>query len=341
VELPIAEQDTQYDFSAPPPLLPDQDWLNRLGLPPAPATLPDLQPSSVGEITQQLLAVEEAAVEQALHKEVEAERLPSSVVAHYALHLTQFALESSALGVLLSRGGQRLAHAGTLDATMLDYILALSAQNEALQGANRTRVMYRKVEEVGEILVYTIATLDDLLLTLIFSAETPLKVIRRQAARLSESLQGLPSISSAELEQAPPPEPESAPPPPLLTDDFTAYACVWLVEHERDAINSAAAKLIESWVREICGAAGWVLQAAQIEREWLCFVVAAPPSILPSVLAQTLMEGTAQRALRLDPIGTRTSPWGAGYLVRTPPQALKTADIERFVRFYRAGQGVA
>jgi len=224
---------------------------------------------------------------------------------------------------------------------------------------------------------------------LIFAADTSLKVIRRQAARLSESLNKvpepdeeiitaeptmpMPAISEPEAgedirddlregagdsiedvyddvveehvpettDQQESPESVEIPPtqPKLRAEgSYASYACVWLVERKKDAINPRAVQLIEGWLVEICEALDWDLQVVNIEPEWLYVELGVPVGTLPSLIATTLMEDTAERAMALDPSRSMRSPWSNGYLVRTPPENLKDHDIDRFVNFYRSSQ---
>ena len=80
------------------------------------------------------------------------------------------------------------------------------------------------------------------------------------------------------------------------------------------------------------------LNIINIEPEWLYIELEVPIGTLPSLIATTLMEETAERALALDPSRSMKSPWSNGYLIRTPAESLHDNEIDRFVNFYRSTQ---
>jgi ActR/RegA family two-component response regulator len=410
---PPYHEDTRWNIIPPPPRLPDQEWLDQADsptvIPSVPAESPEpalpeeeLVPVTLEEITQQMVsAIVDDLVEEEIQREADSLRLEQHVLAHYALQLTNFAIENSAMGVVITRGDERLAQAGSLDPAAWDQVIGLIYENWNTPGDSRTRVLYRNLG-FGNLLLYSIQTVDDLTLTMTFDAETPLRVIRRQAARLTESLQNipeprpedilaqptpppsppsLPEMTAAEWEessrvgvgvadvvplresplteearegidtdlregsrevapQVPDQQPQEAvpalPKPTRQAGTYTSYGCVWLVENPRDAINPAAAEMILGWVQDICRERDWDLEDAHIEPEWIYLAVHVPTTTLPSDVVTDLMHGTAERALALDPSGSHQSPWGEGYLIRTPANSLTTQDIDRFIQFYRS-----
>ncbi|MFP4322670.1 MAG: response regulator, partial [Anaerolineales bacterium] len=188
-----SEEDTRYAAIPPPPTLPE--------LPPEALAVPiedELRAASLDEITQQLTAVELDDIEESLQKEAEARRISTHVLAHYTLQITQFALESAAWGALIMQDGARMTQSGDLEGEVWDQIAGLVYDHWQTAGEARTHVLYRRLD-VGEVLLYSIRTVDDLTLTVVFSAETPLKVIRRQAARLTASLREVPEMDDEAL----------------------------------------------------------------------------------------------------------------------------------------------
>ncbi|HLA44637.1 MAG TPA: transposase, partial [Aggregatilineales bacterium] len=400
------EDETRMDIIPPPPRLPDQNWIDRLAereqhpisidiedhapvdtdsaLIPVPQddviTSEPLVQASIEDITQRLAVLEMEDIEEILDGEVESMRITDHVLAHYALQLTQFSMESSSLGAIITRSYDILAQAGDLGDPDWDTIVKLINESWNQPGNVRTRVLYRHVD-IGEILIYSIQTIQELMLTLIFDAETPLKIIRRQAARLTESLKNIPMpdeafinaeptqpITLAEpialIHEAPETDPDErregtaevrvhevveqpvapqevavvSPPAVRPPGTYIGYACVWLVEDERDTINPTAAKLITQWIEEICVAQEWDFNRTHIESNWIYVSVEVPSGTLPHTVAHTLMNQTAERALTIDPTRAIETPWSAGYLVRTPPDYIQEQDIQRFIRFYRSTQ---
>ncbi|NDJ84647.1 MAG: response regulator [Chloroflexi bacterium] len=130
------------------------------------------------------------------------------VIASPALQLTQYSLESSAIATLLTRQHEAVARSGDLPEQIWQQILAELEQAWDREGNPNTRALYRDLPEIGHILLFSTRTVDDLTLTMIFSADTPLRVIRRQASRLAEALDLFPQT---EEEQAPTPSADQLP----------------------------------------------------------------------------------------------------------------------------------
>jgi DNA-binding NarL/FixJ family response regulator len=343
-----------------PPRLPDQEYLDHL---PETITLESLaaetnvsleedqglQAVSVEDVTQELLSV---AAEEMSSEMAQAEGLapiPTPALAHYAAHLTQFALENAALGVMILQDGAPLAKAGQLEEAHWEQVLHMVLDKGLPEANAKVKVLYRQLP-IGEVLLYSLLSIGDLCLTVIVAGDTPLKTIRRQAAQLTESLlkTPAPAIPPQEAPQAPAesPSPPALSPAPAAQEapatqparpagSYRPYACCWLVENPKDAINPVAARLIEQWLREICAGQDWDVQAIAIQSEWVYIALMAPSQTAAHQIAEALMTGTAERALALDPAGTHQSPWSHGYLVQTPPDSLTEAQIQNFIQFYR------
>ena len=297
------------------------------------------------------------------------------------------------MGAIITREDQLVAHSGGLQDAVWQEVIEVITENWERARRRPHPACCNRHLEIGEVLLYSIQTVEHLTLTLIFAADTSLKVIRKQAARLSETLNSVPppdeSVINAEPTIPMVIEPEAgqdiqprraarrrtpktwktsltmrrkrtsqsptnrsrnrrnrwnppavAPTKPKLRAEgaYTSYACVWLVERKKDAINATAAQLIESWLVEICTNLDWDLKVVKIQPEWLYVELEVPVGTLPSLIATTLMEDTAERALALDPSRSLKSPWSNGYLIRTPAESLQDNEINRFVDFYRSTQ---
>lgn len=117
------------------------------------------------------------------------------VIAHAALQLTQYSLESSALGTMLTHNDYPVARTGEFSDASWDEVLEAIIAAWQDENESRTRILYRPISEIGDILLFSTRTVDDLTLTMIFGADTPLRIIRRQVTRLSDAL----AVESEEL----------------------------------------------------------------------------------------------------------------------------------------------
>lgn len=315
-----------------PEHLPDQYWIDSHG-----KDVPDFSDTqfvqtTVEEFTSQLRAFE-AGIESAATPPPAA--IPDDIVAHYALQLTQFSLESSAAGAVVTKGKEVLARSGNFDMETWDYLVLAVQDAWKRKGDARTRIIYRRLINT-ELLLYSIKTIDNQILTLIFSSDMPLKAIGRQAEKLAESLRAVPpppppDLPSATLLDSPP-----APPPvirPIGT--YVGYACVWLLEDSGVPISQAGGQAIERGLRSLCAEQDWDFQKLDVQADWLAFHLDVPTSILPNTLMTTLMQTSEENLLGAEPQRHPNRLWSDGYLITTPPQDLTDKDIQRFIRFYR------
>lgn len=125
------------------------------------------------------------------------------LIARAALRLTEVSLESTALGTLLTQEQERIAQSGDLPDFAWQEIVGEIILAWQREGNPRTRVLYREITPIGETLLFSTRSIDGLTLTMIFSADTPLRIIRKQAARLTGALLTVPE-----------PAPETIAPPP-------------------------------------------------------------------------------------------------------------------------------
>lgn len=110
------------------------------------------------------------------------------VIAHAALQLTQYSLESSALGTMLTHNDYPVARTGEFSDPAWQEVLTAIISAWEDDNDSRTRILYRPITEIGDVLLFSTRTVDDLTLTMVFGADTPLRIIRRQVMRLSDAL---------------------------------------------------------------------------------------------------------------------------------------------------------
>lgn len=330
-ELPTPAEKEEPSRIPKPEHLPDQYWIDTHG-----RDVPDFDDSqfvrtTVEEFTEQL-KVFETGIEAA----TKPDSLPEAVLSHYALQLTQFCLESSAQGTLLTRRNEVLGRGGSFDMETWDHLVLVVNDAWKRKGDARTRIIYRRLLN-RQVVLFSIKTIDEQILTLIFSTDTPVKTIRQQALRLAESLRA-----------APPPPPPTLPPGSLLVPDveesppvrvvrpagtYVGYACVWLLDD--GTISTQGAQAIDAELRQLCEEQDWDFKNLDVQEDWLAFYVDVPAGFLPSALIDLLMQ-RSEESLRHAEFPNHTGRlWSDGYLITTPPQDLTDSDIQRFIRFYR------
>lgn len=115
-----------------------------------------------------------------------------------AQHLTRLTLESSAQAALITRGDQLWAYAGGLSQNAAkELAMTVTRHWDGQKGSDLLRFVRLEATK-AEHMLYATRLADDVVLALVFDAETPFSTIRSQAGRLADSL----SISEA-VSQAP------------------------------------------------------------------------------------------------------------------------------------------
>ena len=111
-----------------------------------------------------------------------------------AQHLTRLTLESSAQAALITRGDNLWAYAGQLSQNAAkELAVTVTRHWDGQKGSDLLRFVRLEATK-AEHMLYATRLAEDVVLALVFDAETPFSTIRSQAGRLADSL----SISSAE-----------------------------------------------------------------------------------------------------------------------------------------------
>ncbi len=128
-------------------------------------------------------------------------------VSRAAQHLTRLTLESSAQAALITRGDHLWAYAGQLSQGAANELAVTVTRHwDGQKGSDLLRFVRLEATR-AEHMLYATRIADDVVLALVFDAETPFSTIRSQASQLAESL----SITPVE-EEAPPDPPTRAGP---------------------------------------------------------------------------------------------------------------------------------
>ncbi|PJF42846.1 MAG: hypothetical protein CUN55_09545 [Phototrophicales bacterium] len=328
----------------------------------------ELVPTTVKEITQSMGIVldEEDESSSEIDEEINPEEAELTLVAQAALQLTQLSLESAAIGTMLTYDDRIIASIGDLSKPLWQDLAAQVILAWEQSDGGNTRLIYRTLERYGQVLLFSLKTTDDLILTLIFNANTPLKTIRRQAKRLTEALANVePDALSAELGTSYPitpikEEPSAAttlpsrptdlrPPQDLRRttnvaeavsitrkdENYTGYALAWLIENEEIVLHDELQQALETWLYRIAEENLWEIIALDIQDKWINLHIEAPAKEMPNVIAETLMQQTAQAIRDTYPaLRDETIPiWSEGYSILTPGRLMSEREIERFIRY--------
>ena len=115
-------------------------------------------------------------------------------VSRAAQHLTRLTLESSAQAALITRGNNLWAYAGGLSqGAAKELAVTVTRHWDGQKGSDLLRFVRLEATR-AEHMLYATRIADDVVLALVFDAETPFSTIRTQAGQLASSL----SLTSAE-----------------------------------------------------------------------------------------------------------------------------------------------
>ncbi len=283
-------------------------------------------------------------------------------LARIALQLTQFSLESSAQATVLTYQGELIAEAGDLPRPSLERLeraieTAWSTSPPDYDSLSR----FVTLPGVGEFLLFSMSVANGMTLSMVFNASTPVRTIRRQARRLSESLELVP-------EPAETPEPPAATTRPARPTDLRApeglhaaaaieqpapaatrphpdtpyagYTVLWLPWDPRLELGGAYAEALSGWIAGIAQERAWDIDALAIEADYVEIALKVPQKNLPDVVIHTLFDETARRTAEHFPelIDGAGRLWANGYYVVTPPRNLSEREIGRFITYQRQAQ---
>ncbi|GAB4422482.1 MAG: hypothetical protein Kow00106_19640 [Anaerolineae bacterium] len=284
-------------------------------------------------------------------------------IAQMAVNLTQYSLESSAQATLLSRPGRLLAHAGELPAPVMQRLFEIvDAAWRTASAPSDALTRYITLPDAGEFLLYSMVVEGNMVLSMVFGANTSLRTIRRQARRLGESLNLVPELPQspeppaartrprrpspppaqaavAEAEPAPSvavvaPEAETpAPPAPAPT---VGYTCLWIPHDPRLELRGEFAQELTGWLEEFAQQEGWNVRELAIHADYVQMALDVPQTLQPDQVIARLMALTAERSAAEFPDLAFGQPlWADGYYLVTPPRELSDREIARFITFQR------
>ena len=124
-------------------------------------------------------------------------------VAKAAQHLTRLTLESSAQAALITRGKELWAYAGQLSQNAAKELAQIVSRHWDAQKGNDLLRFVRLESTKAEHMLYATSMTADVILALVFDAETPFSTIRSQANQLAHSLAIARTGPVASVERAP------------------------------------------------------------------------------------------------------------------------------------------
>ncbi len=150
-----------------------------------PFYLPDLV-----NLLQSIRSTPEGGDEQPFEEEAleEADFPWLNDVSKAAQHLTRLTLESSAQAALITRAGELWAYAGQLSQKAANELASTVSRHWDRQKGNDLLRFVRLESTKAEHMLYATCLTEDVILALVFDAETPFSTIRSQASQLAHSL---------------------------------------------------------------------------------------------------------------------------------------------------------
>jgi REP element-mobilizing transposase RayT/ActR/RegA family two-component response regulator len=131
-------------------------------------------------------------------------------VSKAAQHLTRLTLESSAQAALITREKELWAYAGQLSQNAANELASTVSRHWDGQKGNDLLRFVRLESTKAEHMLYATSMTDNVILALVFDAETPFSTIRSQANALAQSLAIAKTGPIAPVERTPAPRAEQA-----------------------------------------------------------------------------------------------------------------------------------
>jgi CheY-like chemotaxis protein/REP element-mobilizing transposase RayT len=257
-------------------------------------------------------------------------------LAQLALNLTQMSLEISAEATLITRADEIVAYAGHLskvDAQELRHAINNDFQTDP-EGA---RLRFIVLPSSGkEYMLYSIETVGDLVLSLIFAGTTPIRTIRQQGQRLLDALAAVPeTVAMPEAHPVETPAISAQLPveeSPLTLEPFTY---LWLLRDPHYALTEDVGEAIITGLRMQLRERRWKIQDVQAAEDYVYMQVEVPPDLPANQVIHDLKSRSAEIAHAQNPDLTPQLLWADGYLLLTPGRGLSVEEIQEFINFQR------
>ncbi len=94
------------------------------------------------------------------------------------------------------------------------------------------------------------------------------------------------------------------------------YHFVWYPTYRKSILTSNVATFVESEIKRLCETNKWTIGALNIQEDHVHLFVSAPPSIAPSLIANTLKGITARQVFKQFP-EVKKQLWGGSFWSRS------------------------
>ncbi len=292
---------------------------------------------------------------------------PDPKIAQLALGLTQFSLESTVQACLLARGGEVIAYAGSLPLEDIDAIQQIVGHDwEAQSVQSRIRFITPPSGD-REFMLYSRRTDAGFSLSMVFTAETHLRAIRRQARMLLDALNSVQERfaertaieDDPELEQlerlavdeeqaalddtaairaltgAPPAATLDEALQPVKTVTLAPCTFLWMLADPDQTLTQDVARAIVADLDRELANQGWHVEQIQVYEDFVYLMADVPADRSAHEIVRELKQQSARIAGQTNPELPVDSLWGDNYGVLTPGRELDVEEMQRFVNFVR------
>src|SRR2546421_2437672 len=94
------------------------------------------------------------------------------------------------------------------------------------------------------------------------------------------------------------------------------YHFVWCPKYRKSVLTGKIAHFVESEIRRLCEANKWTIGALNIQEDHVHLFLGAPPSVSPSLIANTLKGITARQVFKQFP-EVKKQLWGGSFWSRS------------------------
>ncbi len=274
---------------------------------------------------------------------------PDDVV-QMAASLTQLTLGTAARATLLTREGALVAAAGDLGTATDAVVAQINTAWSAGQTGESVLAKFIQVPGLGDFLLYSSHSVEDMRLSLLFPAETPMKTMRRLARQLLDRLER-PDAASAIAEPTLPDmertllsRPTDMRPPrsgntgplvvpnvaPPVSKPIEAPKTMFgvLLLPRVNAFAPEALPLVPIWLTEACLEAGLYIEGVIAQATYLTFQLGIVQDTTPGSAIRALMDATAAR-------GGASPLFADGYFIATPNRPVTQQEIASFIAFQK------
>ena len=335
-------------------------------LPPRPPTAPQTaSPAPATSVTPKTVSAPKPVI--APMKKLESKLIDVDRAAGY---LTTLTLESAANATMLINKHEQtlIASAGDLELAEVNGLLHRVSEHWAKNESGA------QVQIVGEHLLYSTLVTSDVIIAMVFQAQTPLSLIRKQAKHAAEILKSTPKeesltpVSTGErklLHMPAPPAVEEVAEVPTLSDSFppsrdvppliesvsglkrTAhglYAMAYtFVIMPRLAYNELKGDLLvhlSATLRQIASSYNWQVNALDIQPTHVEISLSCPTTDAPDYVIRSIMRDSSERVLREFPRlardhGKHPAIFWANIYWATSAQKFSVEDVRKFVELQK------